>query len=54
MRDDSIRLGAVYACDNTHDEMLETIFSREELNHDEFILEGLFEISYDESESIET
>ena len=28
-RGDSIRLGAFYVCDVTHDEILETIFSRE-------------------------
>ena len=28
-RDDTIRLGAVYVCDDEHDEIIEKIFSRE-------------------------
>ena len=33
----------------THHEILETIFERKELHYDEFILEGEFESSGDES-----
>ena len=40
----------MYVFDYSHDEILETIFSREDLNYEEFILEGEFEISDDESE----
>ena len=40
LRGDVIKLGDVYACDDTHDGIMETIFSREELNYDELILEG--------------
>ena len=39
LRSDLIRLGNVYVCDKSHNEILETILSREELNYDEFILE---------------
>ena len=35
---------------DTHDEILETIFAAEKLNHNEFILEGEVESSDDESE----
>ena len=49
LRYDAIRYGAVYVCDGTHDEILETIFSREELRNDELILEVEVEISDDES-----
>ena len=38
LRGGTIRSGAVYVCDVTHDEILETIFSREELYYDELIL----------------
>ena len=48
-----IRLGAVYVCGEAHNEVIETIFLKEEFNYDEFILEGEVEISYDESESNE-
>ena len=37
---DSIWFCTIYACDVTHDEILENTFSREELYYDEFILEG--------------
>ena len=40
MGGDAIRLGSVYICDYTHDEILETIFSRRKLNYDEFVLGG--------------
>ena len=33
-------LGDVYFCDDTQNEMLENIFSREELNYNELIFEG--------------
>ena len=49
-RGDLIRLVNVYFCDVTHHEILETIFSREELHRDELILEGEVESSDDESE----
>ena len=39
-RGDAIRFGSVYVCDDTHDEILETIFSKKTINYDEFILEG--------------
>ena len=39
LRCDAIRLGAVYVCDKLHHEIIATIFSTEELNCDEFILE---------------
>ena len=29
--------GAMYICDDSNDEIIETKFSREELNHDEYI-----------------
>ena len=50
MRSDAIILVDVYICDVTHDEILDTIFSRESLHYDEFILEGEVESSDDESE----
>ena len=50
MRGNVIRLCAVYVCDDTHDQILNTIFSREELNYDDFMLEGEVQISGDESE----
>ena len=50
LRGDEISLGTVYVFDVTYDEILDTIFSREELNYDELILEGEFESSNDESE----
>ena len=34
LRGDVISLGAVYVCDVTHNEILETIFSREESHYD--------------------
>ena len=40
----------MYDCNNLYDEILQTIFAREELNNYEFILEGELEISDDESE----
>ena len=46
----TIRLGVVYVCDDIHNEIMDTIFSREELYYDEFLLEGEVEISDDESE----
>ena len=49
-RGDAIRLGAVYICDVTHDEILETIFLRESLHSDELILEGEVKIIDDDSE----
>ena len=36
LRGDAIRLGDIYVCDVTHNEILETIFSREEFNSNEF------------------
>ena len=54
LRSDTIRFGAVYLCDITHDEILENIFKREELNYNELILEGEVECSDDESECYET
>ena len=50
LRYDAIRYGAVYVCDGTHDEILETIFSREESRYNELILEGEVESSDDDSE----
>ena len=47
-------LGALYTCGVAHDEILETIFSREELNYIKLVLEGEVETSYDESECNET
>ena len=38
LRGDLISLGTVYVCDDTHNEILETIFSRGELYDDELIL----------------
>ena len=43
-------MGAVYVCDETHDEIMETIFSREELHYDKLILEGESESSDHDSE----
>ena len=40
----------MYICDDAHDEIIETLFAREELNNDEFILEGEVESSDDDSE----
>ena len=40
VRGDAIRLGAAYVFDVTQNEILEKIFSREELNYDELILKG--------------
>ena len=40
----------MYVCDDAHDEILEIIFTREELNYGKLILEGEIEISDDESE----
>ena len=40
----------MYFCDDSHDKILDTIFSRKSLNHNESILEREGEISYDESE----
>ena len=37
LRVHAIRLCTVYVCDDSHGEILETAFSRGELNHDEFI-----------------
>ena len=39
LRFDAITSGGFYDGDDIHDEILETIFSREELHYDEFILE---------------
>ena len=39
LRGDSVMLVAVYVCDYTHDEILEIIFSREELHFDSLVLE---------------
>ena len=39
-RGGKIRFSDVYVCDDAHDEILGTIFPREELNYDAFILEG--------------
>ena len=54
LRVDEFRLGAVYFFDVTHDEILETIFSREELNYDELVFKVEVESSDDESECNET
>ena len=43
-------LGTVYVYDVTQDEILENIFSREELHDDKLILEGEVESSDDKSE----
>ena len=40
LRGGTIRLCAVYFCDNAHNEILVTIFAREELSYDGFIFEG--------------
>ena len=40
IRVDAFMLGDVYFCDDTQNEILENIFSREELNYNELILEG--------------
>ena len=48
-RVDAIRSGAVYVCDVIQDEILETLFSRQELNYRGIILEGEVESSDDES-----
>ena len=48
--DDAIKLGDVYFCGESHDEIFETIFWRGELNYDEFILEVEVEMSDNESE----
>ena len=37
-RGDTIRLGAVYICDDANDEILETNFAREWSNHNGFSL----------------
>ena len=42
---DAIMLCCFYVCDSTHNEIMENIFSREELHYDAFILEGEVEIS---------
>ena len=47
---DAIMLGTVYFGDITHYEILETIFSREELYDDKLILEIKFESIDDKSE----
>ena len=49
-RGDAIRLFAVRACDDTHDEILETIFSRQELHYDELILEREVKSNDEDSE----
>ena len=49
LRGDAIRLGTIYVCVVTQNEILETILSREELHNYEFILERLVRSSYDES-----
>ena len=43
----TIRLGAVCVCDDAHDEIIKTIFSKEELNYDAIILQGEVESSDD-------
>ena len=45
LRSDVIRLVSFYVCDVTHDEILETVFSREELNCNEFVLGGVVQSS---------
>ena len=37
LRVDTIRFGIVYFCDITRNEILETLFSREELHYDELV-----------------
>ena len=54
MRGDAIRLGDFYVCGVTHDEILETIFSREELHYDKLILEVKVESSDNDIEFNET
>ena len=49
MISDAIRLGGVYVCDVTHDEILETIYSRKELNYDELIFKWNVESIDDDS-----
>ena len=49
LRGYAIKLGTVYICDGSHDEITEKCFSREVLNHNEFILQGKVEIRDDES-----
>ena len=50
MRGDTVGLGTIYMCDVTHKEILDALFSGEELNYYELILEGEAEIIDDESE----
>ena len=50
MRGDANRLGTIYVCDVTHNDIMDTIFSREELHDNELILEGEVESSDYESE----
>ena len=52
-RGDAIMLGVVYVFDDTHSEICVTIFSWEEFNYDELILEGEVEIIDDERKCIE-
>ena len=40
LRGYAIRLSVFYVCDYTHDEIHETIFSREELHYNEFVPVG--------------
>ena len=47
LRDYAIRLGDVYVCDDAHDEILGTMFSRYQLVYDEFIMEGEVDSSDD-------
>ena len=47
MRGDAIRLGTIYICSVTQNEILGTILSIEELHYDEFILERGIESSDD-------
>ena len=39
LRGDAIRLGAVYACGESYDEIIEAILLMDELSYDKFILE---------------
>ena len=48
-RGDAIRLVSVYVLNVIYDEILETIFLREELHYDELILVGEVESTDDES-----
>ena len=50
MRGDEISLGYVYVYYYIQNEILETIFSREELHYDEWVLEGEVENSDDDNE----